>query len=284
MVNLRKKRYGIDIDRERVRIAGRSLAAGRKAVDTIIDVDIDQLDRNIIDREGELYLAISESDAIIKRIDVFSDKSLDPDRLAQFELAATLLDDPDRYYLESCGSDRTEGRIAIAYDRSLVDGEVALVREKLIKPSGFKLRSWAMALGYLHYCRQEGGTLICLIDISPCRASFCLLRDGSPVDIGLVTDDTARDNADLTSCRALLTDLAATIRYRLGRSSGSRQDVPLSLVLLSGSMADDNLAAEAEAILRVKTKLPTVKKELFADEASVNAEKYLACLGLTLDF
>ena len=285
MVNLRKKRYGIDIDGERVRIAGRTLAAGREAVDTIIDVEVDRLDENIIDREAELYLAVSESDAIIKRVDVISDRSLDPDRLAQFELAASLLDDPGRYYLESCESDRTDGRIAIAYDRSLVDGEVALVQEKLIKPSGFKLRSMALALGYLHYCRQEGGALIALVDICPGRASFCLLRGHSPVDIGLVTDDSAaRDNADSTSCRALLTDLAATIRYRLGRSSGSRQDVPLSLVLLSGSMADDNLAAEAEAILRVKTKLPTVKRELFADDTSVNAEKYLACLGLTVDY
>jgi hypothetical protein len=282
-VNLRKKRFGIDIDRNRARIAGASLTADRKAVDTIIDVDLGQLDREVIDREGELYLAVSESDAIIKRVEVISDRSLDPDKLAQFELAASLLDDPERYYLESCGSGRADGRIAVAYDRSLIDTEIAFLQEKLIKPSGFKLRSWAMALGYLHYCRQEGGALVCLIDISPNRASFCLLRDRTPIDFGFVTNHTDRDKSDSASCWTLLTDLAATIQYRLGRNFRSRQDIPLSLILLTGSAADDELAAKVETVLRVKTRLPALKKELFADNASVGAEKYLACLGLIVD-
>jgi hypothetical protein len=237
----------------------------------------------MIDREGELYLAVPESDAIIKKVGIVTDRSLDPDRLAQFELAASLLDDPDRYYLESCESDCSDGRIAVAYDRSRIDSEVASVQEKLIKPSGFRLRSWALALGYLNYCRQEGGALIALADVSRSRASFCLLRGRSPVDIGLVTDESAHDDVGPLSCRPLLTDLAATIQYRLGRDA-SRQDIPLSLLLLSGSMADDNLAAEAEAILKVKTKLPTVRKELFTDETSVDAGKYLTCLGLTVDY
>ena len=283
MVNLRRKRYGIDFDGERVRIAGRTLSTGREIVDTVMDVDFSRLNGDIIDREGELYLAVPESDAVIKKVGVVADRSLDPDRLAQFELAASLLDDPARYYLESCESDRPDGRIAIAYDRSRIDGEVAMVKEKLIKPSGFRLRSWALALGYLKYCRQEGGALTALADISPSRASFCILRGRSLGDIGLVTDESAHGDVGPSSCRALLTDLAATIRYRLGRDA-SRQDVPLSLLLLSGSMADDNLAVEAEAILKVKTKLPMVRRELFTDETSIDAGKYLLCLGLTVDY
>lgn len=284
MVDLRGRRYGIELSETRMRIVGRSYTPGRSSVDTILDVDLDRFEKDVIDRNADLFLAVSESDTIIKKIAIPPDKNLDPDKLAQFELSASLLDAADRYYMESFSINETSDRLAIAYNRDLVDRKVALLRELFGRPSGFKVRSWAMASGYINFCRRAGGKLICLIDIGEDQTSYCLLKDNSPVDIGSTVKYKNSESGPGSVSKGFILDLAATMQYRLVGVSGPGRSVPLSLIVLTGSQAGPELASEIEDALGTRTVFPEMKTELFSRDAIATAEKHLVGLGLTAEF
>lgn len=282
MVDLRNRKYGVDISDGMMRIVGRSYSAGRVLIDRIVEIGIDRPEKEILGPESELYLAISERDSIIKMVTIPTDRSLDSDKVAQFELMAALLDGPEKYYLETYATNGAAERLAVAYNRGQVDRRLHFVEEKLIKPRGFKLRSLAMAAGYLNYCRPEGGKFLCLVDISGRSASYCFLRDNCAVDVGIVGNDSDITNGNGGDTKALVLDLLATIRFKLAGINRASQSLPLSRILITGASAGTDLAANIETALHVSTSLPQPRKELFSPEAILSAEKNLVGLGLTI--
>jgi hypothetical protein len=254
--------------------------AGRSVVDTIIDVPSNQVDSSAIDKDGDLYWAVSENNAVIKRVKIPSDKNLDPDSLARFEITASLLESADEYYVESYRVNGVSERLAIAYHRTVIDQNVAYLQENFMKPSGFRLRSWAMASGYLNCCHHEGGNLICLVDINLAMASYCFIQNNLPIDVGIVMNRiSSKESNDAISLDFIL-DIVATIEYRLAGINRPNISVPLSLLLITGSSADSELARMLENRIGVKTGLPNLKKELFANDILPGAFRYLVCLGL----
>lgn len=283
MVELRSRKYGAELYDDRIRLVGLSTAAGRNRVDMLDDLPFDAVEGEKIDREGSLYMAVPEKNTIIKRVKISTDRSLDPDKLAQFELIASLLEDDDQYYLESFEINGGSERLAVAYRRQDIDRRLKLLQKRLIKPSGFKLRSWAMAAGYLNYCRHEGGRLVCLIDITDNIASYCFVENNRPIHLGAVISNAVIGDPDETSTKAFLLDIVATVQYQMLTCNKLSQSVPLSMIVVTGGHAGDEMAAGIEDVIGIKTALPVMRKELFAPEILAESHKYLIGLGLTVD-
>ncbi|PKK83332.1 MAG: hypothetical protein CVT49_09015 [candidate division Zixibacteria bacterium HGW-Zixibacteria-1] len=283
MVELSGRKYGAEIYDDRIRLVGVSTSAGRKTVDMLMDISTDGIATQSLDAGGSLYMAVSENSAIIKRVKISPDRSLDPDKLAQFELVASLLDDQIRYYLESFEINSGRERLAVAYKRSEIDSKLDFFRDHFIKPSGFQLRSWAMAAGYTHYCRPGGGRLICLIDITDSLASYCFVENGRPIHLGAVISNAGINDSDPGRSKAFLLDIIATIQYQMLTYDKLSQSVPLSVIIITGKRCNQELAVGIEKGLGIKTVLPEMRKELFAPEVFPESHKYLVGLGLTAE-
>ncbi|RKX31131.1 MAG: hypothetical protein DRP46_03975 [Candidatus Zixiibacteriota bacterium] len=281
MVELHSRKYGAELYGNRIRLVGMTSSTGRNIVDMLIDLPADHIGQQKIDHSGRMYLAVPERDAIIKHVRISADRSLDPDKLAQFELIASLLDEQDRYYLESYEINSGRERLAIAYNRREIDKKLEFLQNCLIRPSGFRLRSWAMAAGYKNYCRKNGGRLICLLDITDNRASYCFIEDDRPIHLGAVISNAAI--SDTASSKNFLLDIIATIQYQLLTYERLSQSVPLSVIIISGNRSDQSLADGIEKGLGIKTVLPEMKTELFSGDVLPEAHKYLVGLGLTVD-
>nr|MBN2277778.1 hypothetical protein [candidate division Zixibacteria bacterium] len=283
MVTLKGKKYGIDFSDGMVSLASQTYAHGRERVEALLAIPSEQLRPDLIESDGELFLAIPENESVIKRINIVSDYGLNPGKLAVFELSSSLLIDQSHYYLESFGREGSSERLAIAYNRDAVDKRIDFLKEVLARPTGFKLRSWALAAGYRHFCRREGGQLIGLVDISSNLASFCFLRDDYPVEIGAVMADPASVNNGGNLSKAFLLDLVATLQYRRMALDRTFHSLPLSMLVITGERTNQNLVEKLGEAMGVRAVLPVIKKELFSESSGEQAGKFLVALGLMVE-
>ncbi len=284
MVKFTNKRYGLDFVSGRIRIAGRTSSAGRITVDSINDFDSDDFDENMIGTDGDFYFSIPEKEAIIKWVTIPPEGNLDPVKLIQFELAGTLIDTNDDYYFDCYYSDPKTKNLAIAYNRNLIERRISELQKKIRKPSGFRLRSLAMASAYINYCFHESGKLVCLLDISSNSCSYCFMKDESPLLIGGFENGIGEKQKADDVPDKFVVDLSAMLQYELSKISYDGYSIPLSSIIITGPLTGSKIIAKIEESMKVKTIRPRLRKELFSDEIYAGAGKYLVCLGLTVDF
>jgi hypothetical protein len=283
MVELRARRYGGDPVGSRLRLARRSFGAGKFQIDFLGEFDPGQNLRDQLGEEGDFHFSVYEKDAIITSVQIPEDNTLDPEKLALFEFASYLLDDSDRYFLETYSLNGRSERLAVAYNRELVDEKISLLERLLTRPAGFRLRSLALAAGYKHFCRPEGGELISLIDISPGYTSYCFMEGDHPVSVGGMGSSPPGMESDPAGVSGYLADLVATLAFRRMLLFNAGHTAPLSLILLSGAGADVSLAGKIGEAMHLKAALPVPRTELFAPELAPLAYQYLVSLGLTVD-
>jgi len=284
VVKFADKKYGLDQVAGKIRLAGRTSSAGRITIDTIADIDPEDFNGDLIDSEGDFYFSVPEKDAIIKWVIIPSEGNLDPLKLIQFELASSLPDSENKYYFDSHNSGSAKNNLAIAYNRNSIEQKISSLQRIVPKPSGFRLRSLAMASAYDNYCYHESGKLVCLLDISDRQSSYCFLRNNQPLLIGGLENSTDTENKNNDGLDRFIIDLIATLQYALSEISGAGYSIPLSSIIISGPLADSEMVTKIEKSMNVKSGPPRLKKELFAPEIFPKAGNYLVSLGLTVDF
>ncbi|MCX6825890.1 MAG: hypothetical protein NTV06_01285 [candidate division Zixibacteria bacterium] len=151
-----QRRYGLDLTGGKGRLAGCSLAGGQGIVDCLTEIDLEQREPNDIEPTGELHFSIPENETIIKRVKIPADRTFDDHKLALFEFQSSLLSQADQYYLETYSLDGKPERLAVAYNRALVDQKLSFLTAKIRKPTGFRLRSLALLI-------LVSGLILCLI-------------------------------------------------------------------------------------------------------------------------
>ncbi len=283
MVELKGRKCGADLMESSICLAGRSFDAGKEIIDTLMQTDFSSLSLDSPGCDGEIYFSVGEKEAIVKRVKISPLEGFDPEKLALFELQSCLPEDPGRYYFESCRFDGRPERLAVAYPRNIIDNKINLFESKIARPGGFRLRALALSAGFQRYCRLAGGELICLLDVNSDEITYCFLDDKHPVKTGSLFYENHRLPEKSFLPSEALIDLAATLQYQTSLLFQAGFSVPLSLIVLSGMKADEELAAQIEKNTRVKTILPSIRKELFRSDLSAIAHKYLVSLGLTVD-
>ncbi len=278
MVELKNQKYGVDRIGGKIRVAA---CIGKKndcRAESLVSYPDSQLGEESKISGADLIFSIPENNAIIKKVKILDNKAIDPDQQAQFELAATLLDGEDRYYLESQALNGNTERLSVAYNKGMIDERLEYYARHLTRPSGFKLRSLAMAKAYRYFCRPEGGKLVCLVDINGEHASYCFLKDGFPSIIGSVEGK----NGGIVG-EPFMIDLSATLLYRQSGDPDGTGGAPLSRIIISGESADWKLAELLEKYTHVKVSIPYLKQERFLNDTQSEAAKYMVSLGLAID-
>ncbi len=282
MVELKGRKYGLDLNGSIVFFAGRTFAAGKEVIDILTQTDLSKLSRDTLGEDGETYFSVSEKEAVIKLIKISPSDGLDSEKLALFELQTSLLEEADHYYYEIGGLDTRSERLAVAYPRSIIDSKIAQIENLIPRPRGFRLRTLALAAGFLHFCHHEGGELVCLIDIGSDQIAYCYLYNRRPIAAGCISYKNADESEGPFLPHDALLDLTATLQYQSSLLFQSGFSVPLSLIVISGSKAGEELATRIEKNTRVKTILPSIKKEMFTSEVLAAAPRYLVSIGLTV--
>ncbi|MBN2227178.1 MAG: hypothetical protein JW763_07415 [candidate division Zixibacteria bacterium] len=276
MVELTSRRIGGDITGNRIRFASRMRSSGMNVIDAVGDFAINGDSPEILANESELYFAVPEADAVIKRVGLPADRTLDLRQAALFALSVSLIDDISKYYLEAYDLNGNEEKLAVAYNRHCVDQRISELTERVCKPTGFKLKSLSLADGYRQYCRSVGGDLICLLDLSPAVCSYCFLYHDRPISLGAVT--CSKSNTDTMS----VIDITATLKFQQAVLFSSGKSAPLSRILITGPSADGTLVEKIASMMKITTEYPSMKPSAFAPGMAAKAESYLVSLGLTV--
>ena len=282
MVELKRRRFGLDICGARTILASRSMESGLNVIDMIEEVPEENLEDRLKSGEGDLYFSISENNALIKRIAQPYDHGLDDAAVARFEFASSLLDDPEKYFIDIHEIESTKARLAVGYNKSKVDEIIARLGARQDRPAGFKLRSLALAKAYLSLCKAEGGHLVCLIDIEKDHCTYCFVFDKTAVLPGALwfsSNNGQKQNSDID--RNML-DLAATVQYRLAELSRGGLSDPLSRLIISGPGVDDSVLSKLEKLLKISTGRPQPSKASFKDDLHLKAPEAMVALGLTI--
>ncbi len=282
MVELKHRRFGLDICGSRMVLASRSMEAGLNVIDMIEEVPDDNLEKRLKSNEGDLYFSIGENNALIKRIAQPYDLGLDETAVARFEFASSLLDDPEKYFIDIHESESTKARLAVGYNKSKVDEIIARLGTRPDRPAGFKLRSLALAKAYLNLCKAEGGRLVCLIDIEKDRCTYCFVYDKTAVLPGALWFSSNNGHDSNSQSDGNMLDLAATVQYHLAELSRGGLSDPLSRLIVSGPGIDDVILSRLEKLLKVSAGRVQPSKGSFKDDLHLKALEAMVALGLTI--
>jgi hypothetical protein len=283
VVEFTKKRCGLDTADGGKRLIVRTVESGMAKIDGIIEIEPGMKPESVLDDEYDLYFSVPETDAIIKRVNIPESGTLDPKRVALFEFSQTLLDPPDAYYTDVYDLNGQSEKLTVGYNRACVDEKIDNLTGRFVKPSGFRLRSLALADGYRYFCKPEGGELVCLLDICASIGSYCFLWNGFPTHPGLLYNGKSTKNINPGGDSRFAIDLAATLKFQLATLFSSGRSVPLSRIFVSGTIVDDSMMKKIESLMKVTTSFPTMKDSSFAPEMVNEARKHLVGLGLTAE-
>ncbi|HHI02317.1 MAG TPA: hypothetical protein ENL22_02205 [candidate division Zixibacteria bacterium] len=276
-------RYGVDMAGRFLQLAGCNCSTGRVVINRLSRTDLDESEPEMIDSSGRLQFSIPEEMAIIKRVKVPPDKNRDGKELAEFEFLSTLLDKKEELYVDITAVNGGTDYLVYGFHRHLIDEKKKFYEKMLIKPSGYKLRASALADGYHHFCWREGGELICLLDLSLSGGSFCFVNNSRPICVGCIANNDDSPDGQNEIPESLLSDLKATIQYHTAGLFKAGYTAPLSLVVVSGITAGNEINNAIEEKLGIRTISPTIKTSLFAPEIVDRAGHFLVSLGLTVN-
>jgi hypothetical protein len=283
MVEISGAKYGISLRGNGCTLARRTLSAGREIID-LLEKDAFGIKEAIPSpEEGEIYFAVDQREAIIKRIPIRRLANIDLDKMVIFEMMSCLPGSADDYYFENYPCEGRPMRLGVAYPRNIIDAKASLIKERFFRPRGYKLAGLALASAYAHFGRREGGELICLIDVDPYQAIYCFVNGDFPLWSGVIPLGSAPAEKDEMTNPSFLADLTATLKYQETLLFQAGYSAPLSLIILSGESADDELAAQMSKLARTKAALPSFKKELFSSDLADRAYLFMLNLGLTVD-
>ena len=260
---------------------------GRRQVTSLLTAEEGQ---NASFGEGRLFFNVGDRLAVVKKLRVRHWSGVNAAEVAQFEMMQTLLEPAEAYYFDALPLEAHGGfqrYLSIAYHRSVVDKLIEAYREKLRRPSGFKLDAVALAQGYLNFCRVSAGDLVALADFESDGITLVLLYRRRLEAIGRM-DAVPGDEITVDKARELALEFKITIDFHLAELSGEGITVPLSRIFLCGGHArNDILRAALAEVAPTELVLPEFHEGYFRRTAGEQLwnylERFLIPLGLAVE-
>jgi len=282
MVELINRKYGADLIGSKLYLSALTISGEKKTVDLFLEVNTSEGEKQPFENNSEIYFSADSSEALVKRIKVPPLEGLESEKIALFELQTFLLDESERYYKETYKLDHRPEFLAVAYSREKIDSKMNLLRNFLPNPKGFKQRALALYEGFKHFCRNEGGEMICLADFGREEITLCFVENGQPVATDFLRIQDTREEWDSELPSDILIDLTAILKYQSSLLFQAGFSVPLSTIVISGNKSGEELVLQIQKNTRIKAVLPKMKNELFAPELAGKAHKFLVSIGLTV--
>lgn len=240
--------------------------------------------------EGRLFFNVGDRLAVVKKVRVRHWSGVDAVEVAQFEMMQSLLEPAEAYYFDALPLEARGGfqrYLSIAYHRPIVDKLIEAYREKLCRPSGFKLDAVALAHGYLNFCRASAGDLVALADFESDGVTLVLLHRRRLEAIGRM-EAIPGDEITVDKAKELAFELQITVAFHLAEQFGEGITVPLSKIFLCGRHArNDILRAALAEVAPAELALPEFHEGYFrraaAQQSWDHLERFLIPLGLAVE-
>jgi len=239
---------------------------------------------------GRLFFGVDTRLAVVKKIQIKNNSPIEASDIARFEMAQSLLDDPDRFYFDTLPLESNNGYkrfMSIAYHRDQIDELIDMYQEKLRKPSGFKLDAVALANGYNTFCRIDRGELQVLADIETDMVTLAILNQGKLYGINRL-ESVPGEEISSDSARKLASEFKLTLSYHQAELFQDGITVPLSRIILSGRHArDEFLTAALKDQFSTEISLPHFHDGYFEPASDTidryHPEQFLIPLGLGVE-
>lgn len=256
---------------------------------TSLAASADDIDGEALD-SGRLFFGVATHLAVVKKITVPRSSSPYAAEAAEFEMAQSLLEEPDQFYYETLALDDAGGCrrfLVVAYHRPEIDRLIQTYQETLRKPSGFKLDAVALAAGYHAFCRREPGELQVLADLETDRAVVAILHRGKTYAVDYL-HMAPGEKLSPAAIRKMAAEFKMMLSFHLAGLFQDGVSVPLSRIVLSGTYARDPLVVTAlKEHFTAEIALPHFHEGYFQPAATTierhPPERFLIPLGLAVE-
>ena len=276
------------------RILGLDIAGGRrKAVEVAITengASIISISSHLIDERvrpetalngTKNYFSIADNLVMVKEVSIANPDAGKIDEQIKFELKHSLPDDPEQFCYDTIETNQKNRFICLLTRKTVLSD--LLAKENNI--SGFKMRAVALGLGFLCYCDNQPGGLICLTDFSDNRASLCFIYDKRIVALGHFDWQRLTSGSDRDIFR-LAAELKTFLNFKLNSLSRHYPDAALASLYICGHSFVDEDIEILERKLALKVSEPVIRLSCLSDsvsETGIAAIDFLVALGLTTE-
>ena len=217
----------------------------RRRITALMTSD-DSLNGDSLD-SGRLFFAVDGPLAVVKKISVRQNSSIQASDIAEFELAQSLLESAELFYFDTFPLNMHDGFrqfLAVAYHKNQIDRLIEYYQASLRKPSGFKLDAVALADGFRAFCRSEPGDLQVVVDIETDRAIFVILSRERLCAVDRLESAPGMEISSGTA-RRLAAELKLKLSFHLSELFQDGITIPPSRIVLAGRYARDQLLTAA---------------------------------------
>ena len=276
------------------RILGLDIAGGRRqAVEVVITANgarITSIYSQAIDEKvgpkTELngtknYFSIADNLVMVKEVSIANPNAEKIERQIKFELKLSLPDDAEQFCYDTIATSQKNRFICLLTRKTVLSD--LLVKEKNI--SGFKMRAVALGLGFLRYCDNQSGGLICLTDFSDRRASLCFISDKRIIALGHFDWQRLTSGSDRDMFR-LAAELKTFLNFKINSLCKHYSAIELESLYICGHSFTDADIEILERKLALKVSEPVIKPSCLSDsvsKAGISAIDFLVALGLTAE-
>ncbi|MFQ5500083.1 MAG: hypothetical protein ACE5FH_10485 [Candidatus Zixiibacteriota bacterium] len=232
---------GIDFQPESVQVVRAEETAGRLQIMDIELLTRDQLSTRFREQSADVVVSIPDRHVSVRPLFLPLSKT-DSDDCATFELLMALGDEPAQYRFETIDTGRNGYRLGLVARRN----DLAEYRASLFsgaETSGqrcrFLARAVALGRGYLTFCRRGRGEFICLVDLCGGEMSICLVYGDYIVGLARL-DISANDVSSAGGREHMAVDLKTLVNFQVASLLNAGITIPLSALLLGGSLVDDD--------------------------------------------
>ncbi len=229
-----------------------------------------------------LTLAVPDNQAVVKRLRLNGNHQSDFRTRLSFELAQSSLEDEQLFQFDFHAVEEQNRYLGLVYRRELL--------ARLKQSCGvddlsveYRLRSIALGRGYLAFCRQEEGDLLCLADLTSDGVSMCLVHRQRLIDVAFLPC-VGQGIAATEEKGRLAIDLKTVVNFRLAALLDHGVSLPLSGLVFSGNGIDSQFCETLEKYFHVDVTPPRIHDGYLGSLAGTapveDPIRFLVALGL----
>jgi len=235
--------------------------------------------------DGQLQLALPDSKVIVKRIRLTGGNRQELDKQSRFELIQSVLEDESEFILDTVPTGQNDIFLGTITRRDALTSKEIFDHKTLSGNAGepgHLMRAIALGRGYLSFCKEEAGDLICMTDLSSRNASLCFIYKRKIIGTAWISLEEMDLESEKDVAR-LAVELKTVLNYQLSSLADDGIKAPLAAMLLSGTKSNGRLIDSLKRNISIDLRSPRFDSRFLADPSRIEKipfESYLIPLGL----
>lgn len=260
---------------------------GRKEVKALLRFEKDKFSNHKLLDNGKIVFAIDDQ-LVTKKYITVDPTNISKQESALFELRTASGDNQSDIFYDLIETALENQFIGYQLRKENLTNTIWSLFENKIASETIgpcRVRSAALAKGFIEYCRPLSGDLSALVEISSNQLILALLNGGKIVDLSsLVTDFDIFEN--ISNFKKLAVELKTTINFKISSLFDKGISVPLANLVVCGEFIDDEKIDCLREYFKLNISRPEINRGFFPDQDdkfNIPLDKYIIALGLTVD-